>query len=64
MRNKRLNRTQAPSVPRPMSPSTSNITAAVYLRVSTDRQTADNQRPETEALAAARGFEIVARYEE
>lgn len=37
--------------------------AAIYLRVSTDRQTADNQRAEVEQLARARGFEAVV-YEE
>lgn len=36
---------------------------AVYLRVSTDRQTTENQRPESEQLARARG-EIVKVYEE
>lgn len=38
--------------------------AAVYLRVSTDRQTTANQRPEVEQLVAARGFEVVRVYEE
>lgn len=38
-------------------------TCAVYLRVSTDRQTVENQRSEVERLALARGFEPVA-YEE
>jgi putative DNA-invertase from lambdoid prophage Rac len=38
--------------------------AAQYLRVSTDRQHTDNQRPEVEALAAGRGFDVVATYEE
>jgi len=37
---------------------------AVYLRVSTDRQSTENQRPEVEQLAAARGFEVVKVYEE
>ena len=37
---------------------------ALYLRVSksTGEQTVDNQVPEVEALAAARGFEVVERY--
>lgn len=38
--------------------------AALYLRVSTDRQNTDNQKPEVEALAAARGFEVAAVYSE
>src|SRR5712691_10926703 len=37
---------------------------AVYLRVSTDEQTTANQAPEVERLCAARGWRIVARYEE
>lgn len=36
---------------------------AIYLRVSTDRQTTDNQRPEVEQLARQRG-EVVRVYEE
>jgi putative DNA-invertase from lambdoid prophage Rac len=38
--------------------------AALYLRTSTDRQHTDNQRPAVEQLAQARGYEIVATYEE
>jgi putative DNA-invertase from lambdoid prophage Rac len=38
--------------------------AAIYLRVSTDRQSTENQRPEVEQLAAARGFDVVTTYEE
>jgi DNA invertase Pin-like site-specific DNA recombinase len=38
-------------------------TAAVYLRVSSDRQTVENQRAEVEQLASARGFTLVI-YEE
>ena len=38
--------------------------AAIYLRVSTDRQSTENQRPEVEQLARARGYEVVATYEE
>jgi len=37
--------------------------AAIYLRVSTDRQTADNQIAEVRQLAVARGFEPIV-YEE
>lgn len=37
--------------------------AAVYLRVSTDKQTVESQRADVERMAAARGFEPVA-YEE
>ena len=38
--------------------------AALYLRVSTDKQSTENQRPEIEQLARARGFEVVHVYEE
>lgn len=38
--------------------------AALYLRVSTDKQHSENQRPEVEQLARARGFEVVKVYEE
>jgi putative DNA-invertase from lambdoid prophage Rac len=38
--------------------------AALYLRVSTGQQTTDNQRPDLIQLAKARGFEIVALFEE
>lgn len=38
-------------------------TAALYVRVSTDRQTGENQIAELRQLAAARGFEPVI-YEE
>ena len=38
--------------------------AAIYLRVSSDKQTVENQRPEVEQLARARGFEVVHVYEE
>lgn len=36
--------------------------AALYLRVSTDRQTVENQRGALEIVAAHRGWEIVATY--
>jgi DNA invertase Pin-like site-specific DNA recombinase len=40
--------------------------AAIYLRVSKSdgSQSTDNQRPEVEQLARARGFEVVRVYEE
>jgi DNA invertase Pin-like site-specific DNA recombinase len=40
------------------------LRAAIYLRVSTDRQTTDNQKPEVEQLVRARGYEVVTVYEE
>ncbi|MPZ29994.1 MAG: resolvase [Rhodospirillales bacterium] len=36
--------------------------AALYLRVSTDRQTVENQRQALEAIAGHRGWDIVATY--
>ncbi len=38
--------------------------AAIYLRVSTDEQTVDNQRPDLERIAKARGLAISATYAE
>src|SRR5208283_2532533 len=38
--------------------------AALYLRVSTDRQCTENQRPEIEQLACARKYNVVGVYEE
>jgi hypothetical protein len=38
--------------------------AALYLRVSTDRQETECQRPEVEQLARTRGFEVVKVFEE
>jgi DNA invertase Pin-like site-specific DNA recombinase len=38
--------------------------AALYLRVSGDRQTTENQRPDVEQVVAARRYTIVATYEE
>ena len=38
--------------------------AALYLRVSTDGQTVENQRQALEAVAAQRGWDIVATYED
>src|SRR5437867_2032605 len=38
--------------------------AALYLRVSTDQQTTDNQRPDLVALARQRGFSIEAVYDD
>jgi putative DNA-invertase from lambdoid prophage Rac len=44
---------------------TENAThAAVYLRVSDDRQTVENQRADTFALARARGFTVEETFEE
>jgi DNA invertase Pin-like site-specific DNA recombinase len=40
------------------------LRAALYLRVSTDEQTAANQRPDVERLTASRGLAIVETYEE
>jgi DNA invertase Pin-like site-specific DNA recombinase len=37
---------------------------ALYLRVSTDQQTTDNQRIELERVVAQRGWEVVATYED
>jgi len=39
------------------------LRTALYLRISSDRQSVENQRPEVEMLARARGFEIVHVYE-
>jgi putative DNA-invertase from lambdoid prophage Rac len=38
--------------------------AAAYLRVSTDNQSTENQRPELEQLARARGLDVVRWYQE
>jgi putative DNA-invertase from lambdoid prophage Rac len=38
--------------------------AALYLRVSTEKQSTEPQRPEVEQLARSRGYEIVGVYEE
>jgi DNA invertase Pin-like site-specific DNA recombinase len=38
--------------------------AAIYLRVSSEEQTYENQRPDVKRLARARGYKIVATYEE
>jgi DNA invertase Pin-like site-specific DNA recombinase len=38
--------------------------AAIYLRVSTDTQTTDNQRRELEAIAERRGWPVVKVYED
>ncbi len=40
------------------------LRAALYLRVSTDRQETECQRPEVEQLARVRGFEVVKVFEE
>jgi DNA invertase Pin-like site-specific DNA recombinase len=39
-----------------------SMRAALYLRVSTDKQTTENQRIELEAAAEARGWNVVATY--
>jgi putative DNA-invertase from lambdoid prophage Rac len=38
--------------------------AALYLRVSTDKQSTENQKPEVKLLAKARGYTVVTTYEE
>ena len=38
--------------------------AAIYARVSTSEQSADNQLPDLEALASRRGFDIVRGFSE
>ena len=38
--------------------------AALYLRVSTKEQTTDNQRIELEGVAEAKGWKVVAVYED
>ncbi len=38
-------------------------TAAIWVRVSTDRQDEDNQIPDLERLCQHRGWEIARRYE-
>lgn len=45
-----------------MAPASKTKRAALYLRVSTDRQTVENQRQALERIAAHRGWEIVAEY--
>ncbi len=44
--------------------STKGTRAALYLRVSTDDQTTDNQRRDLEGLATLRGWSIVETYED
>ena len=38
--------------------------AALYLRVSSDRQTTENQRPDVERIVATRHYDVVESYEE
>jgi len=45
-----------------MAPAGKTKRAALYLRVSTDRQTVENQQRALEGVAHHRGWEIVARY--
>src|SRR5439155_12483721 len=40
------------------------VNVAIYVRVSTSEQTADNQLPDVERLCAARGWTITHRYNE
>jgi putative DNA-invertase from lambdoid prophage Rac len=40
------------------------VKAALYLRVSTEQQDVENQRPELLAIARARGLEVLETYEE
>jgi putative DNA-invertase from lambdoid prophage Rac len=47
-----------------MTHSPQSRKAAIYLRVSTEDQSLDNQRPDVDRLASARGLDVVARYEE
>jgi DNA invertase Pin-like site-specific DNA recombinase len=44
--------------------SRSTRRAAVYLRVSTDRQTVENQRPDVDRIVAERSLVVVRTYEE
>jgi hypothetical protein len=47
------------------SPATSiSKRVAIYLRVSTDQQTTENQRLELERVAEQRGWQVVATYED
>ena len=41
-----------------------SLPVAIYLRVSTDTQTTDNQRVALEAAAAARGWNVLRVYED
>lgn len=47
-----------------MTTTTSKPRAALYVRVSTDRQTVENQVRELTAIATRRGWEIVAAYQD
>jgi len=40
------------------------LRCAIYLRHSTDKSKTENQRPEVEQIARARGYEVVATFEE
>lgn len=44
--------------------STGAKKAALYLRVSTDKQTVENQRPDVDRIVAARGLDVAETYEE
>jgi DNA invertase Pin-like site-specific DNA recombinase len=41
-----------------------SLSVAIYLRLSTDTQTTDNQRIALEAAAAARGWDVVRIYQD
>jgi DNA invertase Pin-like site-specific DNA recombinase len=45
-----------------MTQSRASLPVAIYLRVSTETQTTDNQRIALEAAAAARGWNVVRIY--
>jgi len=40
------------------------VSCTTYLRVSSDEQTCETQRPAIERIVCARGYELVATYEE
>ena len=40
------------------------LRTAIYFRHSTDKSKTENQRPEVEQIARARGYEVVATFEE
>jgi DNA invertase Pin-like site-specific DNA recombinase len=47
-----------------MTQSRASLPVAIYLRVSTETQTTDNQRIALEAAAAARGWNVVRIYQD
>lgn len=48
----------------PSTEASTTKRVALYLRVSTDQQTTDNQRMELERVAEQRGWQVVATYED